>query len=96
MNNRTRFSNGRGVTFRNEGGRGRGNYGGNRGYNRGDFNNRSEFGNRGGRGGYPNRGGDGYQRNDNLGNNGGRVNRAGGLTVNAAAKTMAPRVSASA
>eukprot|EP00261_Vitis_vinifera_P032448 XP_019073691.1 PREDICTED: ras GTPase-activating protein-binding protein 1 isoform X1 [Vitis vinifera] len=96
VNNRTRFSNGRGVVFRNEGGRGRGNYGGNRGYNRGDFNSRSEFGNRGSRGGFPNRGGDGYQRTDHVGSNGGRVNRASGLTVNAAAKTTAPRVSASA
>ncbi|RVW60147.1 putative G3BP-like protein [Vitis vinifera] len=96
VNNRTRFSNGRGVVFRNEGGRGRGNYGGNRGYNRGDFNSRSDFGNRGSRGGFPNRGGDGYQRTDHVGSNGGRVNRASGLTVNAAAKTTAPRVSASA
>lgn len=96
-NNRPRFPNGgRGVIFRNEGGRGRGNYGGNRGYNRGDFNGRNEFGNRGNRGGFVNRGGDGYQRTDHVATNGGRVNRANGLTVNAAAKTTAPRVPAPA
>ncbi|KAK9281962.1 hypothetical protein L1049_004871 [Liquidambar formosana] len=98
-NNRGRFPAGRGAGFRNEGPRGRGNYGGGgRGYSRGsDFNNRSEFGNRGSsRGGFSNRAGDGYQRADHMGSNGGRVNRAGGPTVNAAAKTVAPRVSAPA
>ncbi|KAF3431663.1 hypothetical protein FNV43_RR26395 [Rhamnella rubrinervis] len=54
---------------------------------------RSEFGNRNNnRGGMPNRGGDGYQRAEN----GSRVNRAGGLGVNSAAKPTVPRVSASA
>ncbi|KAH9728737.1 nuclear transport factor 2 (NTF2) family protein [Citrus sinensis] len=91
--NRGRFSSRAGNGYRNEGTRGRGNYGGGRGYGRGDFGNRSEFENRGGiRGGFSNRGGDGYQRNDN----GGRVNRAGRLTVNVTAKNVAPRVSAPA
>ncbi|XP_057964588.1 nuclear transport factor 2 [Malania oleifera] len=97
-NNRGRFTNGRGGMggFRNEGARGRGNYGGGRGYSRGDFSNRTEFGNRGnGRGGHSNRV-DGYQRADHLGNNGGRMNRWGGMSVNATAKSMAPRVSAPA
>ncbi|KAA8543519.1 hypothetical protein F0562_021727 [Nyssa sinensis] len=94
--NRGRLPNGRGSSFRSDGARGRGYYGGNRGYSRGDFNGRNEFGNRGSnRGGFSNRGGDGYQRADNTGNNGGRMNRAGGM-ANGTAKTMAPRVSASA
>ncbi|KAL8516568.1 hypothetical protein ACS0TY_015004 [Phlomoides rotata] len=75
-----RFQPGRGGTgFRNEGPRGRGSYGGGRGYNRGDFNGRSEYGNRGGsRGGSSNR--DGYQRAENINSNGGpRMNRGGGM-----------------
>lgn len=91
--NRGRFLSRAGNGYRNEGPRGRGNYGGGRGYGRGDFGNRSEFENRGGsRGGFSNRGGDGYQRNDA----GGRVNRAGRLAVNVTAKNVAPRVSAPA
>ncbi|XP_019166481.1 PREDICTED: putative G3BP-like protein isoform X2 [Ipomoea nil] len=94
--NNRRFLPGRGSGFRNEGVRGRGNYGGGRGYNRGEFNGRNEFNNRGGnRGGPLNRGGDAYQRVDNAGSNGGRVNRAGGMP-NGTAKTMAPRVTATA
>nr|DAD36353.1 TPA_asm: hypothetical protein HUJ06_006994 [Nelumbo nucifera] len=88
VNNRGRFPAGRGTGFRNDGARGRGNYGGGRGYGRNDFN-RNEFTNRsngGGRGGSSNRGDGGY---------GGRVNRAG-LAVNATAKTVAPRVPATA
>lgn len=95
-NNRPRFQPGRGSGFRNEGVRGRGNYGGGRGgYNRGgDFGGRGEFGNRGGnRGGSSNR--DGYQKSDNMSNNGGRMNRAGGI-ANGSAKNMTPRVSATA
>ncbi|GMY33851.1 putative G3BP-like protein [Fagus crenata] len=97
-NGKGRFSSGRGAGYRNEGGRGRGNgnYGGGRGYGR-DFNGRSEFGSRNGnRGGFSNRGGDGYQRADHAGGNGGRANRAGGLTVNAAARTTSPRIPATA
>ncbi|KAF7120831.1 hypothetical protein RHSIM_Rhsim13G0049400 [Rhododendron simsii] len=97
-NNRGRFVNGRGSGFRNEGVRGRGNYGGSggRGYNRGDFNGRTEFGNNrsSNRGGFSNRGGDAYQRADN--NGGGRANRGGGMGVNGTAKTLPPRVSATA
>ncbi|OWM82915.1 hypothetical protein CDL15_Pgr005315 [Punica granatum] len=50
--------------FRNDGPRGRGNYGGgNRGYNRGEMNNRPDFGNRnGGRGGYSHHGDGGNHR----------------------------------
>ncbi|KAL2239678.1 UNVERIFIED_CONTAM: Nuclear transport factor 2 [Sesamum indicum] len=93
-NNRGRFQSGRGSGFRNEGVRGRGNYGGGRGYNRGDFGGRGDFGNRGGnRGGSSNR--DGYQRSENVNSNGGRVNRAGGM-ANGSAKNMTPRVSATA
>ncbi|XP_004290176.1 PREDICTED: ras GTPase-activating protein-binding protein 1 [Fragaria vesca subsp. vesca] len=77
--------------YRGDGPRGRGGYGGGRGYGRSDF--KSEFGGRNtGRGGSSGRGGDGFQRSEN----GGRVNRAGGPAVNAAPKTSAPRVSASA
>ncbi|XP_059660094.1 nuclear transport factor 2-like isoform X2 [Cornus florida] len=91
-NNRARLPAGRGSGFRNDGVQGRGNYGGSRGYSRGDVGGRIEFGNRGSnRGEFSNRGSDGYQRADNHGSNGGRMNRAGGM-----AKTMAPRVSASA
>ncbi|XP_031374268.1 nuclear transport factor 2-like isoform X2 [Punica granatum] len=64
VNSRERFPSGRlsGV-FRNDGPRGRGNYGGgNRGYNRGEMN-RPDFGNRnGGRGGYSHHGDGGYHR----------------------------------
>lgn len=94
-NNRGRFPPGRGVGFRNEGARGRGNYGGGRSYSRGgDFNNRNDFGSNRGRGGFSNRGGDGYQRGaDNMGTGSARINRG---PASAATKTMAPRVSASA
>lgn len=99
-NGKGRFSSGRTVGYRNEGprGRGNGNYGGGgRGYGRGDFNGRAEFGNRSGnRGGFSSRGGDGYQRTDHMGSNGGRVNRASGLTVNVTARTTAPRIPATA
>ncbi|XP_009614847.1 nuclear transport factor 2-like isoform X3 [Nicotiana tomentosiformis] len=92
-NTRGRFQSGRGAGFRNDGGRGRGNYGGGRGYGRDDFNGRNEFNNRGGsRGGSSNRGGDGYRRTDNTG---GRMNRGGGVP-NGTAKNMAPRYSATA
>ncbi|XVF21340.1 hypothetical protein REPUB_Repub12eG0082300 [Reevesia pubescens] len=96
--NKARSSSGFGAGYRNEGARGRGNYGGGRGYSRGEFGNRAEFGNRSSnRGGYSNRGGEGYQRGgEHMGSNGGRVNRSGGLTVYAAAKNVAPRVSAPA
>ncbi|XP_073139495.1 nuclear transport factor 2 [Henckelia pumila] len=93
-NFRGRYQTGRGSGFRNEGVRGRGNYGGGRGYSRGDFNGRSDFVNRGG-----NRGGsssyDGYQRSDNAYGNRGRTNRPGGMG-NGSAKNMTPRVSATA
>ncbi|KAF5741287.1 Nuclear transport factor 2 family protein with RNA binding domain putative isoform 1 [Tripterygium wilfordii] len=84
-----------GAGYRNEGARGRGNHNGSRGYGRNDsFNNREEFGNRGGsRGGFSNRGEIGYQRTDSSGDRG---NRSGGLTINAAVKNSAPRVSAPA
>ncbi|GLT28160.1 hypothetical protein SLA2020_031110 [Shorea laevis] len=105
VNNRARSSAGSGAGYRNDGARGRGNYGGGRGYNRGDFGNRVEFGNRNGSwGGFPNRSGDGYQRDrrgdgyqriDHVGGNGGCVNRSG-LAVNAAANNVVPRVSARA
>ncbi|KAM3231646.1 nuclear transport factor 2 [Capsicum chacoense] len=88
-----RFQSGRGGGFRNDGGRGRGNYGGGRGYGRDDFNGRNEFNNRGGnRGGSSNRGGEGYRRADNTG---GRINRGGGMP-NGTAKAPAPRYSAAA
>ncbi|KAK4409184.1 Nuclear transport factor 2 [Sesamum angolense] len=89
---RGRFQSGRGSGFRNEGVRGRGNYGVGRGYNRGDFSGRSEFGNKGG-----NRGSsrDVYQRSENINSNGGRVSRTGGM-ANGSAKSMTPRVPATA
>ncbi|XVF81231.1 hypothetical protein PTKIN_Ptkin15bG0139400 [Pterospermum kingtungense] len=89
--NKARASSGSGAGYRNEGPRGRGNYGGGRGYSRGEFGNRNNN-----RGGYSNRGGDGYQRGEHMGSNGGRMNRSSGVTVNAAAKNVAPRVSAPA
>ncbi|XP_055812982.1 nuclear transport factor 2-like isoform X2 [Solanum dulcamara] len=96
-NPRGRYPSGRGSGFRNDGVRGRGNYGGSgRGYNRGDFSGRSEFNNRGGnRGGSSNRGGDGYQRTDNMGGTNGQMNRGGGMP-NGTAKNMTPRISATA
>ncbi|XP_073146764.1 nuclear transport factor 2-like isoform X2 [Henckelia pumila] len=93
-NNSGRFQSGRGSGFRNEGGRGRGNYGGGRGYSRVEFNGRNEFVNRGNyRGGSSNR--DGYQRPENMNSNGGRMNRAVGMT-NGSAKHMVRPVSATA
>ncbi|XP_042484673.1 nuclear transport factor 2-like isoform X1 [Macadamia integrifolia] len=96
VNNRGRFPSGRGNGFRNDGARGRGNYGNGRGYGRNDFNNRSDFGNRSGsgsRGGSLNRGVEGgNQRADH----GGRVSRTGGLAVNGSAKNVASRVPAPA
>ncbi|KAL8092797.1 hypothetical protein AgCh_034882 [Apium graveolens] len=104
VNSRGRFPAGRGVGFRNEAGfrnegmRGRGNYGGGRGFNRAEFNGRSEFSNNRGnnRGGSSNRGGDGFQKTDVLAANGGRVTRGGGLSGPGNAKNLAPRVPASA
>ncbi|XP_058103216.1 nuclear transport factor 2 isoform X1 [Magnolia sinica] len=98
VNNRGRFPSGRGGGFRNDGARGRGNYGNARNYSRGDFNNRADFVNRGPSRGVFARGGDGgYQRFDNVGSSGGRMNRASGFTaVNAMAKSITPRVSAPA
>lgn len=93
-----RFPSGRATGYRNDGarGRGNGNYGSGQGYyGRGDFNGRAEFGSRSGnRGGYFSRG-EGYQRGDHMGGNGGRVNRAGGLAVNASRNT-APQIPATA
>uniref|UniRef100_A0A2P2LUM5 RNA binding protein n=1 Tax=Rhizophora mucronata TaxID=61149 RepID=A0A2P2LUM5_RHIMU len=95
-NNRGRFSSGGGAGYRSEGARGRANFGGGKTHSRGDFSTRTEFGNRGsGRNGFPNHGGNGYWR-DKAGNNGGRTNRTNELTLNAAAKNMALRVSATA
>ncbi|KAK4268250.1 hypothetical protein QN277_024932 [Acacia crassicarpa] len=94
-NSRPRFSSGgRGVGYKNDGGRGRGNHGNGRNYGRGDFN-RGESGYRNGnRGGYYNRGNNGYQRVDHIGNNGGRVNRNGGLAINSMAKATSVAASA--
>lgn len=91
-NSRGRFPSARGNGYRNEEVRGRG-YGGGRWYGRGDFRGRGEFGSRSGsRGGLSSRGGDGFHRAEN----GGRVNRAGGLAGNATAKNTAVRVPATA
>ncbi|KAI4319307.1 hypothetical protein MLD38_032922 [Melastoma candidum] len=92
-NVRERFISGRGAGFRNDMGRGRGNYAGNRGYSRGEANNRGEFGNRIGGRGFQNRG-DAYQRVDHVGGNNGRVNRDSGF--DAANNIVAPSVSATA
>ncbi|KAG7946467.1 hypothetical protein I3843_14G040200 [Carya illinoinensis] len=92
-----RFQSGRASGYRNDGarGRGNGNYGSGRGYGRGDFSGRGEFGSRSGnRGGFSSRG-EGYQRSDHMGGNGGRMNRAGGLAVNASRNT-APQIPATA
>ncbi|PSS14104.1 G3BP-like protein [Actinidia chinensis var. chinensis] len=89
VSNRGRFPPGRGYGFRNDGGRGI--YGSGRGYSRSDVNGRTEYANRGyNRGGFSNRGPDGYQRD------GSRMNRGGGMVANGTARTMAPRVSATA
>uniref|UniRef100_M1BZR0 RNA binding protein n=1 Tax=Solanum tuberosum TaxID=4113 RepID=M1BZR0_SOLTU len=86
---RGRFPSGGGSGYRNYGVRGRGNYGGGRGYARDDFGERTEFNNRGGHRGWPsNRGGDGYQsyqRTDNPGGYVVRTNRGGGM-LNGTAK----------
>ncbi|KAK4785057.1 hypothetical protein SAY86_001746 [Trapa natans] len=87
VNMRERFPSGRPGGFRNDGPRGRGNYGGNRGYNRVEMN-RPDFGNRnGGRGWYPHRGDGGYQRAD-------RPHR--GFDGGEPPKNVAPRVPATA
>ncbi|XP_075506438.1 nuclear transport factor 2-like [Primulina tabacum] len=91
-NSSGRFQSERGSGFRNEGGRGRGNYGGGRGYSRVEFNGRNEFFNRSNyRGGSSNR--DGFQRPENMNSNEGRTNRVGGMT-NGSAKDMVCPVSA--
>ncbi|KAE9592122.1 putative RNA recognition motif domain, nuclear transport factor 2, NTF2-like protein [Lupinus albus] len=109
-NSRIRFPTGRAPGYRGEGARGRGgNYGNGRGYGRGgDSNGRGDYGYRNGnRGGFSSRGDGGYQRSDNTGASGGgrndhtgasggRMNRTGGSAVNAAPKTTAVRVPASA
>ncbi|KAG9155400.1 hypothetical protein Leryth_017923 [Lithospermum erythrorhizon] len=87
-NSRGRYPPGRDSGFRNEGPRGRGNYGGGRGYSRNDYGNRS-----GNRSGSSYRG-DEYQRSD-FTSNGGRGNRPAGL-ANGNTKNMAPRVPATA
>lgn len=73
-----------------------GNYGNFRGNTRGDFNVRTENGSFrvGYRGGFSSRGG--YQRADNMGSNGGRMNRGGGMATNGTGKTVAPQLSATA
>ncbi|KAK6940496.1 Nuclear transport factor 2 domain [Dillenia turbinata] len=92
--NKGRYPPGRANGTRNEGARGWGSYGSGRGFNRNDFNNRNEYGNRGSsQGGFQNRS-DGYQRADQASGNGGRMNRAGGITFNAVAKNMPPRAEA--
>ncbi|CAD5162893.1 unnamed protein product [Musa acuminata subsp. malaccensis] len=90
VSNRGRFLPGRGVGYRNDGMRGRGNYGGGRGYGRADYGYRSDFGHRGGvRGGYSNRGGDvGYQRVDPA-SGGGRGNRSGSNVSNWSSRNVA-------
>lgn len=86
VNMRERFPSGRPGGFRNDGPRGRGNYGGNRGYNRGEMN-RPDFGNRNSsRGWYPHRG-DGHNRADRL---------HGSFDSGEPPKNMAPRVPATA
>ncbi|KAE8699556.1 putative G3BP-like protein-like isoform X1 [Hibiscus syriacus] len=88
--NKGRSSSVGGTGYRNEGARGRGNYGGGggRGYSWGEFGNRSIN-----RGFSNHRGGDGYQRGEHMGGGGGRVNCSGEPTFNAAsAKNVAPRV----
>eukprot|EP00262_Sarcandra_glabra_P021066 TRINITY_DN866_c0_g1_i1.p1 TRINITY_DN866_c0_g1~~TRINITY_DN866_c0_g1_i1.p1 ORF type:complete len:227 (-),score=47.18 TRINITY_DN866_c0_g1_i1:273-953(-) len=95
-NNRGRYIAGRGGGFRNDGVRGRGNYGSPRGYGRGDFSNRPEFVNRGSnRMGSSGRGAEGgYQRVDATGNSGGgRVSRPAGQAGNGLVKTVTERVS---
>ncbi|PHT44626.1 hypothetical protein CQW23_13784 [Capsicum baccatum] len=80
-----RFPSGGASGYRNYGVRGRGNYGGGRGYARDDFGERTEFNNRGGhRGWSSNRGGDGYQSYQRTDNPGGYVARTnhGGRMLN--------------
>ncbi|KAK1351818.1 nuclear transport factor 2-like [Heracleum sosnowskyi] len=101
VNSRGRFPSGRPVNFRNESGyrnegmRGRGNYGAGRGYGRGESNGKTEFSNRGNyRGVSTNNISNGYQRDESLGTNGGRMTRANG---NGNVKNAAPlRVPATA
>lgn len=79
---------GRYPTARTYGLRQDGNYGNVRRNTHGDFNGRPEYGGfRGGfRGGFSSRGG--YQRADNMGSNGGRMNRGGGMASNGTTKTV--------
>lgn len=71
--------------------RGRGSYGGGRGYSRGEFNGRAEFSNRSNnRGGSSNRGGDGFQRTENVSANGGRASRGNGNAKNVSPRVPAP------
>lgn len=93
VNNRGRFPAGRvGNGFRNDGARGRGNHGNPRSYSRGDSSNRTDYVNRGTAGGEASSR-SGYRRVNHIENESGRMNRTGGLSVNAAAKAIATRVS---
>lgn len=104
VNSRGRFPAGRAANFRNDSGyrnegmRGRGNYGHGRGYSRGESNGKTEFSNRGNyRGGSTNNINNGYQRDESSGTSGGRMTRANGMLGNGNAKNTAPlRVPATA
>uniref|UniRef100_A0A166FJM6 NTF2 domain-containing protein n=1 Tax=Daucus carota subsp. sativus TaxID=79200 RepID=A0A166FJM6_DAUCS len=103
VNNRGRFPAGRAANFRNDSGyrnegiRGRGNYGPGRGYGRGESNGKTEFSNKGNyRGGSSNNMNNGYQRDENLGTSGGRMVRSNGMLGSGNGKNMAPRVPATA
>lgn len=84
--------------FRNEGMRGRGNYGHGRGYGRGESNGKTDFSNRSNyRGGSTNNTNNGYQRDESLGTSGSRMTRANGILANGNVKGTAPlRVPATA
>lgn len=91
VSSRGRFS-GRMSGFRNEGSRGRSNFGGVRGYGRGDFSSKGDFGGRGGsRGGSSHGDGGGYQRVDHVGSGGGRGGRSASV-AGGSQKNVAPRM----
>ena len=92
VSGRGRFA-GRMGGFRNEGARGRGNFGGGRGYGRGDFSSKPDFGGRGGSRGGSSRGDGGwYQRVDHAGGRGIRS----GSAASGPPKNVTPRMSAPA
>ncbi|KAL8102022.1 hypothetical protein AgCh_033795 [Apium graveolens] len=103
VNTRGRFPAGRAANFRNDSGfrnegmRGRGNYGHGRGYAQGESNGKTDYSNRSNYRGSTNNTNNGHERDESLGTIGGRMTRANNMLANGNVKNTAPiRVPATA